>query len=185
MRMTMTSALAALALTLAACGGGSDPDANGDGTISMGEAADQAVSQQGVIRPDPGLYRGTTQLVDLTVSGASQQEVDMIKQFMGSKPRSTEFCLTPEEAEKGFEQMAKEAQESECSFEKFDIQSGKIDAVMNCNSSQRGQARVTLKGTGTRTSSDMTMTMDASAPTGDAMTMTMRTTQERVGDCPA
>lgn len=182
MRMTMTAALAALAL--AGCGGSSDPDADGDGSISMDEAAAHVDQNKGIIKPQPGLYRGTTQLVDLTVSGASEQEAAMLKQMMGGEARTTEFCLTPEEAEKGFEEMAKQAQGSECSFAKFDVTGGTIDAVMNCSGQGQGEAQIALKGTGSETKSDMTMTMNANAPTGQTMTMTMRTTQERVGDCP-
>ncbi|WP_156494138.1 DUF3617 family protein, partial [Erythrobacter sp. HI0028] len=88
---------------------------------------------------------------------------------------------------KGFEEMARQAQEDgdDCSFEKFDASGGQIDAVMNCEVEGQGAARMTMKGRGGETSSEMTMTMDAEAPGGQTMTMTMNSSQERIGDCDA
>jgi len=40
-----------------------------------------------------------------------------------------------------------------------------------------------LQGTGSPTKSEMTMTIDAKSPDGRAMQMTMKSNQERIGDC--
>jgi hypothetical protein len=64
------------------------------------------------------------------------------------------------------------------------IAGGKLDAVMLCKAGE-GDARMTMSGTVTPTTSDFTATMAmkfADAPEG---TMTFTAKHERLGDCPA
>lgn len=173
--------LAAASGLLAACGGGADDaDADGDGKITMAEAADKA--RDATIRPKPGQYRATMEVVDFEVPGAPPQAKDMMKQMMG---RSFEYCLSQEDADKGFEEMAKESQDGNCSFEKFDIDGGKMDAVMVCSGDKGEPIRMTMDGMGTETSSKMTMTMDGAIPGYGAGKMIMKTSHQRIGDCPS
>lgn len=174
----------AATFALAACGGGTSADADGDGEITMAEAA---ASTEGMVKPQPGKYRATVEFVDVEMPGAPKQVQDMMRGMFDRGPQTHEYCLTAEEAEKGFEEMARQAREddSSCSFEKFDADGGRIDAVMNCNAEGQGAARMTMQGTGGETSSQMTMTMDAEGPDGQTMTMTMKSSQERIGDCDA
>lgn len=162
---------------LAGCGSGAT-DEDGDGSISMAEAAREA--EAGGIRPEPGQYRGTVELVSVDIPNAPPQVVEMMKSSMGSQ--SSEYCLTPEEAERGFERMAEESGEGDCSFERFDADGGDIDAVMVCNQ-QGNEMRMTMQGTGGATSSQMRMTMEGEAPGMGTMTMTLRSNHERIGDC--
>lgn len=173
---------AAACVTLAACGDGPSADANGDGEISMAEAASKT---EGMVKPLPGKYRATVQFLDVSIPGAPKQVQDMMKGMLDQGPQTHEYCLTKEEADKGFEEMAKRAREDDgkCTFEKFDAAGGKIDAVMNCAEEGQGSARMTMTGTGGETSSEMTMTVNAEAPDGKTMTMKMTSKQERIGDC--
>ena len=172
--------LAVTTAALAACGS-PDADANGDGEISMAEAAEKS---KDMVKPEPGKYRATVEMIDVEVPGAPREVQDMMKQMISAGAQSHEYCLTKEDAEKGFEEMARQAQENQdCSFEKFEADGGKIDAVMNCSRDGQGTARMTMQGTGTSTTSEMTMTMDATAPDGKSMKMTMKSNQERIGNC--
>lgn len=178
MRRLIVTACASL--VLAGCGS-PDADADGDGEISMAEAAQKS---KDMVKPQPGQYRATVEMINVEVPGAPKEVQDMMKQMMSSGPQTHEYCLTQEEADKGFEEMAKQTQDNEdCSFEKFDTDGNKIDAIMNCAKDGEGQARMTLQGTGGRTSSDMTMTMNMTGPDGKAMKMTMKSSQRRIGDC--
>ena len=174
---------AAACLTLAACGG-SNADADGDGEISMEEAAARSAD---MVRPQPGKYRATVEFVDVSMPGAPQQVKDMMRSMFDKEAQSHEYCLTKEEADKGFEEMARQAQDSnsDCTFEKFDVDGGSIDAVMNCKAEGQGTARMVMTGTGTETSSEMNMTMNGEGPDGQTMTMTMKSSQQRLGDCDA
>ena len=175
---------AAATFALAACGDNPSADADGDGEITMEEAA---AKTEGMVKPRPGKYRATVEFVDVEMPGAPQQVQDMMRSLFDRGPQTHEYCLTKEEAEEGFEEMARRAQEgdSDCTFEKFDADGGSIDAVMNCKADGEGSARMTMTGTGTETSSTMNMTMDAQGPDGQSMKMTMKSTQERIGDCDA
>ena len=175
---------AAASFTLVACGGSPDADADGDGEISMEEAA---AKTEGMVKPLPGKYRATVEFQDVSIPGAPQEVQDMMKSMFDRGPQTHEYCLTKEEADKGFEAMAREARQDDgdCSFEKFDAKDGKIDAVMNCQAEGEGSARMTMVGQGAETSSQMTMTIDAKAPDGNTMTMKMISSQERIGDCDA
>ena len=174
--------LAAATAALAACGS-PDADADGDGEISLEEAAAQT---KDMVKPEAGKYRATVEMVDVEVPGAPKEVQEMMKQMISSGPQTHEYCLTKEEAEKGFEEMARKSQDNDnCSFEKFEADGGSIDAVMNCSQGNQGTARMTMQGTGTSTTSQMTMTMDAKGPDGQTMKMTMKSNQERIGDCDA
>jgi hypothetical protein len=172
----------ALALLLAGCGG-SNADADGDGKISVKEAAAEIERKGGAMKPKPGQYKGTTELVSLEMPDSPPEVKQMLEGMMGKEPQVMEFCLTKEEADKGFQSLAEASQNDDCSFEKFDIDGGKIDAKMNCSAKDKSKATITLTGKGSETSSEMTMVMDAKGPDGKTMKMTMKTSQERIGEC--
>ena len=167
-------------VALASCGN-PDPDADGDGSISMDEAQAE-MERSGAVKPQAGQYRATVELVELEADNAPPQAVDMMKQMMS---RSFEYCLTQEDADRGFEQMARESQDDSCTFDRFDVDGGDIDAVMNCQGDGGETMRMTMTGTGTETSSDMTMMMQGNIPGQGEGSMTMRTQHERIGDCDA
>lgn len=169
--------VAAVGCLLAGCSSEVDADADGDGTVSQAEMAAMADS---AIRPDPGQYRSTTELIEADIPGAPANMVEMMKSGMANQ--TTEYCLTQEEADKGFEEMAKGSQDGECTTSKFVVNGGDIDAEMSCKAGS-GEMRMTMDGTGTTTSMDMTMTMEGEIPgMGDAK-MVMRVQSERIGDC--
>ena len=174
------SATLAASLVLTACGS-SDPDTDGDGTISM-EEAQASMEASGAVKPQPGQYRASVELVDFQVPGAPPNAKDMMQ---GMFQRSFEYCLTPEDAENGFEEMARSSQDGDCSFESFEANGNDIDAVMVCSGTGMGNMRVTLDGSGSETSSVMTMSMQGNMGGQGEGSMTMRTRHERIGDCPA
>ncbi|MGI8943956.1 MAG: DUF3617 domain-containing protein, partial [Qipengyuania sp.] len=120
------------------------------------------------------------QVVELEAPDAPPEAVAMMRDMMA---RSFEYCLTPEQADKGFEEMAKESQEGNCSFEKFDIDGGSIDAVMICAGQGGEEMRMTMQGSGDRTSSEMLMSMEGGMPGQGGGKLTMKTSHERIGDC--
>ena len=172
---------AAASIALAACGS-SDPDADGDGTISMAEAAEEA-ERSGMTKPEPGQYRVSMEVLEVDVPGAPPQAVEMMKNMMGGQ--SSEYCLTPEDVEKGYEEMARQSQDGDCSFERFDAEDGELDAKMTCDIQGQGTSTMTMTGTTTPTSSQMEMTMQGNIEGMGESTIRMRSTHERIGDCAA
>lgn len=171
----------AIAAALAACGSGTEDAAGGD-ALSSEEVAERA---EEAIRLEPGQYRSTADLVSIDIPGAPPEVVEMMKRSMSAESSVTEYCLTPEDVEKGYEEMARNSAEGDCSFSRFDVDGGDIDAEMVCQGGPQGaEARMTLTGSGTSTSSDMTMTMRMDAAGMGDGTMTVRVRHERIGDCP-
>lgn len=180
MRQLIVLAAAVSGLSLASCGG-AEETADAPGGLSRDEVANRA---EDIVRLEPGQYRSTAELVSIDIPGAPAQVLEMMKQSMGGRGTTSEYCLTPEEAAKGYEEMAKNSAEGDCSFQRFDVDGRDIDAEMTCKSPGGEDARMRLAGTGTSTSSDMTMTMEMTIPEMGKGTMVMRAKHERIGDCP-
>lgn len=179
MRYPMIAAMT-LSMALAACSSGEEEAGSGE-TISNEEVVERA---REAVRPEPGLYRSTVELLEVDLPGAPEGVADMMRDAMGSNA-PTEYCLTQEEVDEGFEEMARNSQNGDCSFERFDADGGEIDAVMNCNTGDGNTARMTMQGTGGPTSSEMTMTMESEVPGMGTANMRMKATHERIGDCAA
>jgi len=176
MRYFMAPALAAFAL--AACGGGSDADADGDGAVSADEVANQ-VAAEGIM-PEPGLYKATITMTGMDIPG---MPAEMAGHGSGMTTTS-EYCLAEEDVAQGFEEMMKRGQDGECSYESFNLDGGKMDAVMVCRTPE-GEARMTMDGNATPTSSEFTATMAMNVPEMGEGTMSFAAKHERIGDCPA
>ena len=162
-------------------GCGSSGADNAGGSVSADKVADRMAD---MVRPEPGLYRSTSTVISVEAPGAPDGVADMLKKSMSSG-HTSEYCLTPEEAAKGYEEMARRAQHGNCTFQRFDVSGGKIDAVMNCAAPQGGKAQIALNGTGTSTSSVMDMKMQMEAPGMGKMNTHTKVESKRIGPCPA
>lgn len=186
------SGVIALALAVTACGGDAAPDAAGDEASSSSEKGAQAGSvpretviarAADAIRPQPGLYRSTTEITEFDIPDAPPQVKEMMRD-RGMSRQSTEYCLTPADVEKGFEESVRKSQQGDCDYKRFDVAGGTIEAAMTCRQDGR-TVDLTLSGRGTRTSSDMAMTMQTDMGPMGKGTIRARTKSERIGDCPA
>jgi hypothetical protein len=183
MRLIHTAPLAA-AILLAACGG--DADTNADGTVSGEELAAEAA---GAIKPQPGLYRTTYEMLEFNIPGADAARQQQAQAIMGgasevAKPITS--CLTPEQvAANGAEQMAKNMAGGNCTVARFDVAGGSISSEMRCTGADGITTKVLMDGQMTSTSSTMTMTTETDMPSLGKVQMKTRLTSERIGDCPA
>lgn len=171
---------AAAALMLVACGGGEvsteDADMDGDGSVSMSEAG-RAADRSGAVRPKAGKYEATMRLSGMDMPG-------MPAEMAGGEgfTTTTEYCLTQEEVDSGWEGMMKEGQEGDCNYERFDIDGGEMDAVMVCKSPD-GDMRMEFSGTVGETASDLTATMTGGIDGGEQGTMSFSARHRRIGEC--
>lgn len=176
--MRELASVVAVTMMLAACGEAGSADSNDDGQLSADEVAAEAAS--GAIKPEPGQYRADVEVISIDVPGAPAAVVDMMRGAMAGN--SSEYCLTQEDVDKGFEEMARQSQNGDCTFNSFNADGGDIDAVMTC-SAEGETMTITLDGTGGATSSEMMMTMEGNIPEMGAINMKMKTTHNRIGDC--
>lgn len=163
---------------LGACSGAGQSDADGDGKVSLGEAAKQAEAQG--IKPKPGLYKTTVTMTGLEIPGMPPE----MKDHGAGLVTTAEDCLTPEEVEKGYEAMVKQGQDGECAYESFALAGGKLDAVLVCKSEGRA-TRATITGTTTSTGADLTATTAMEFDGAGKGTMTATVKHDRIGECPA
>jgi hypothetical protein len=175
-RIALITAAAAAAL-LAGCSDG-NADADGDGTVSLKEAAKQAEAE--AVKPEPGLYRLTATMTEVSFPGMPEE----LKGHGGGMTNTSENCLTEADVSKGYEEMLKQGQDGECSFEKFNLKGGALDAVMVCKTPQ-GESRMAMTGTTTPTSSEFTATTKVNLEGVGEGTMKFTAKNERIGDCPA
>lgn len=181
--MRATSILPFLIFALAGCG--SEPSAE--------KSADEviAVANQ-MAKPLPGLYETTGQLREFSVPGVPAAQLEMMKkQFAANAGRTNTFCLTPAQAENGFEDMMRQLGEAgegvECAFSKFDASGTKLNAMLSCTGPSGTKMAMDMDGTVAPDRSDMMMTMKSSSSMmpGMEMTMVMKSESRRIGDCPA
>lgn len=167
-------------LALAGCGEAEPEGTNADdGGISQSEVAERA---RDTVQPQPGQYRAVMQVLEVDIPGAPAGAGDMLRQMMDGQAH--EYCLTQADVDKGYEEMARQSQDGDCTFQRFDVDGGEIDALMQCTGEQGNTIQMAMTGTATPTSSVMNMTMTGDmAGMGDS-TLRMKATHERVGDCP-
>jgi len=184
--MTRNAMIARLAvpalatMALAGCGGSTDADADGDGTVTGAEARAAVEAAGSDLKPEPGLYKSTMTFIDADVPGAPAEMKDMLGSMMS---RSFEFCLTPEEAEGGFEDAMTQGQEG-CTISTFEIDGSDVNMAMSCDQDGAGKMDVTMDGNVTSTKSDMNMAMTGDMEGVGEMAIKMSFVQERIGECP-
>lgn len=174
-RMIMTAAAIAV---LAGCSGGGNADADANGEITAKEVARKATAEG--IRPQPGLYRATITMTGIDIPGMPPEMAG----HGAGMTTTTEDCLTEDEVDNGFEELLKQGQNGECSYERFNLNGGKLDAVMVCKTPE-GNARMAMIGTTTPTVSDFAATMTMNFEGAGEGTMKFTAKHERIGDCPA
>jgi len=153
-----------------------------------GPGADAAQPAAAMPKPLPGLYRSTAELVSLDAPGLPAGAAAQMKQMMASRAAPRDFCLTGEEAAKGYEERVKKlAGRPDCHFDHYSADGGKLDAQLTCTAKNGTRSVLTMQGTMAPDGSDMTLGMDQSGDQmpGGTMKMVMHVKSARVGDCPA
>ena len=175
-----TSGLAVVAAAaLAACSGEAEDSAS-DTPMAVEDAAREFSKLD---RPQPGQYDLDVEVVSFDMPGAPEGMLEQMRSAMEGAYADS-FCLTPEEAEKGFkEQLGQVAQGSQCNFNDMAVDDGKVAARAVCDL-DGGKMELAMNGTVSSTSSDITADTKMTAQ-GQTVSMTMRMKQTRTGDCAA
>lgn len=177
MRAMMTAAFAVLALA------GCKKEPATQGPKTMVEVAKESA---GLPKPQPGLYRSQVELVSMEAPGMPAGMAEQMKKSMAARGSSNEFCLTGEEAGKGYEERVKKlAGRPDCRFDRYAADGGKLDAQLTCKGQGGMTSVLTMQGTMSPTGSDVTLAMDQSGSQmpGGGMKMTMKVRSERIGEC--
>lgn len=168
------------ALALAGCKKDAAPAGEGK---SIAEVAKETA---GMPKPQPGKYRTTMTMLSLDVPGMPLEAAAQMKKGFAQHQTGTEYCLTGEEAAKGYEENVKKlAARPDCAFDHYSADGGMVNAQLTCKTPDGGKSVMTMQGAMSPTGSDMTMSMDQSGPQmpGGAMKVKMNVKSERIGEC--
>ena len=155
------------------------------------KTAKEVIAEAGELaQPQPGQYETQVKLLEFSVPGIPPEQADRLKSMMGNVgDQASSYCLTPEEAKKGFEESIRKMSEGQggmnCKFTTFDVDNGKLNAEMTCDGQQGMNSTMKLAGTATAqsTSMRMAMTQKAAIIPGGEMRMEMQMDSKRTGEC--
>jgi hypothetical protein len=172
-----------VSLALAACGDSADEPQTQE------EIADAASS---MTKPKAGQYSSTAQVVAFEAPGLPPAQAEQMKQmFSGLAAQEQSYCLTQEDADKGFEEAVKQMNEPDdgqkCQFDKFSVDGNRLDARMSCESGEAGTSTMNMAGTIDEEQQDLTMEVkqESSQIPGGVINITMRVKSQRTGECEA
>jgi hypothetical protein len=167
-------------LILGACGKQAEAPAGGSGG-SGGAPAAAAFAM-----PEPGEYKHTVEILEMSIPGMPAGMADQFKSQMSAAASSTD-CLTAAQSKDALKQFNKGMAKGDCTYSKYDVSGGKLDAVMECTGKDGGKSTFTLNGTFTATGSDVTAVADEHDPRspGGSMHMKLHMVSQRTGECTA
>lgn len=187
--MRITPLITLSLVMLAACGS-KDDASNASNTSTAAESgktgqveANKPAIAAAIQAFNPGQWRTTTELVALDMPGMPKELADQMGKSM-MKATSTEHCMTPEEAKKPSDALARD--NGNCSYDKFTMEGGKLEAVMRCKSpDNKGTMEMALTGDYSPERYAFQADMKVSQPQlpGKEMTMKIKATSERIGEC--
>ena len=176
--MKQIALLIACALPLGGCN--SDPQVSAENASADDVARKVEAAGGSSTFVNPGLWRATVTLDEMSMPGMPAQLAEQMKSVQGHT-RTDQQCLTPEEAKRPKEDFF--GAKDNCRYERFSMGNGKIDAVMNC-SENGGTQKMTMAGTYSGDAYQMQMSLQA-AEAGETagMAMKMRVDAQRIGEC--
>ena len=172
--------LFSLALPLAACGSKPTVDEKNVSVEQVANRVAEVSKAEGTIRP--GQWQSSMTIEEMDMPGMPPEQQDQMKK-MFAQARTSEHCVTPEEARQPNPKMF--AGNDQCRYDHFTMGNGKIDAEMHCNQAGSTQT-MTMSGTYGPEAYAMHMTSKTECgPAGEAMSMKMRVEAKRIGECTA
>jgi len=174
-RTTILAAAAAATALLAGCSGGGTADSDRSAAASVKNAGEQPPAQGP--GPQPGLYKTTVTMTNIAIAGVPEGHG-------AGQIVTTEDCLTKADADKGFEELVRQGQDGECTYERFDMAGGKLDALMVCAAEGR-TSRIAMQGTISPTGGDLEASTDLEFEGMGKGRLTFTVKHERLGACPA
>ena len=181
MRKTLILTAAVAVLALGACGkqGGDEAAAAGGNGGDAASAANKAAEM--AFRFQPGQYRTTIEVQKMTMPGLPAAAQEQMK-GMFAKGMTSEYCIKPEDAAKGVEEMKNQMAKGDCHFEKFEASGGTVKSVFTCKN-QGMEMHSSSEGTYSDTGSQVAIVADMSMPGGKGMHIEQTVKTERIGEC--
>ena len=182
MRTAITLTLTLAAIAVSSCGSEPEEQAN-----ALSE--EQIAAEVGKLPlPQAGLYKRTTSVLELTVPGASDEDMARMKTEAEKENDVREECLTEEDAANGYKDMVRALGEAQdgltCDFSEFASDGSRIDAKLLCDAPLGASAKIAIAGTIEPDSTDLELDMGIDVAIVGEMTMKLAMQSERIGACP-
>lgn len=184
MTIRASKIIIASALALTACGQGEVDLKN----ASVEDVTKAAANAQTLT---PGQWSMTAKVVSVDLPGmpgqAAAMKDQMTKALIGRQTVS-ENCVTPEQAKKPPAAMLAGGDAGDCTFDKYAMAGGKMDATLSCKQPTGGEMKMSMVGPfgGDSFALDTTMQIAAPGMPGDTpMTIKTMMTGKRNGECKA
>ena len=167
--------LPAMLFGLAACDNIAQP------TKGRQMTAEEVAEELAEMKIEAGQWEATNEIVSATAPGMPP---DMLKQMVGNKT-TVQNCITPEQAAKPSANFLAAQETSNCTYQDWSMNRGKMTGTMTCEGGQMpGKMVMAMSGSYAPTKYDMNMDMKSTGlPGGMSMDIKARTTGRRVGDC--
>lgn len=165
-------------LFISACGGEtSESEADRAGAVAD-EAAD-------LVQLEPGLYRGTFELLEFEAPDLPEAGRDRAEELFTSGLTTLDYCMTAQDiAENGPRQMVENLAEGGCTMRRFNVSGSTIVATLRCPGEGGNPRDVEIEGQMTADGSTMTMVSDQVLPGVGQVNLKTRVTSKRIGECP-
>jgi hypothetical protein len=179
----MNKMLLALPLMmLAACDNGPKVEAENASVEEVAEKVREANADD-ELKVRPGKWQTSVTLETIDVPGMPPEAAAEIKKTMASAVSGHQTCLTAEQARKPKEDFFAGAG-SNCRYDKFSMDGGKISGTMRCTH-QGGTQMIEFDGTYSPEEYHMRMasTLASGSSPGGPMKMVMSMASNRIGEC--
>jgi hypothetical protein len=160
-------------LLLTACDGGEKKN----GKMS----AEQVAEEMAKMQMEPGQWEATTEILSASAPGIPPET---LRSMVGQK-NTVSNCLTPEAAAKPSASFLSGQKNSQCTYQDFSLEGGKMKGAISCEGGQM-PGKMVMQMQGQYSPRDYSMNMDMKAaglPGGMDMNIKAKTVARRSGDC--
>lgn len=182
MKFKSLAAMSALVI-VAGCGKGEVELEN----ASVEEVVKASANAQAL---NPGQWANTTRIVSVEMPGMPQAEkamMDRMTQAMIGQVSVQESCVTPEQAKKPDAGLFAGQGQRDCTFDKFELGKGAMNAVLSCNPGGQTTMKMKMSGAYGGDSYDLDSEMEIAGATGmpgrSGMKVKAKSSGKRTGDC--
>lgn len=184
MKATALILSTAALIALSAC----SKQAQTDQDVGQTMDANALAERVDALKLAPGEWEATTEVLDVNVEGLPPGvPADAMTRMIGQRT-TFKHCITPAQAEKPSADFLAGQKDANCSIKKFDMTKGNVTADMNCAVPQQQNANMNIRMEGTYLPESYDMDMNVlteGMSNGLTMTMKMKNSGKRIGDCPA
>ena len=159
-------------IALAACGSG--------GKKGGEQSAEEVAKEMAELKMRPGQWEATNEILSANAPGIPSET---LRTMVGQK-KTVSNCVTPEEAAKPSASFLAGQQNSDCSYQDFAMDDGRMTGTMSCSvPGVPGKTVMKMEGKYSPVAYDMNMDMTVNIPGGMKMAVKAKTIGRRTGEC--